>query len=286
MSPRAGAARPPTRRSGTPATVPPSAVARSTGFNERHGESLARGRVHSMRFVVVGAGAIGGAVGARLFQRGYDVTLVARGDHGRALAVRPRPRERPTRPSPCPSPSSPSRRRCRGPPTRTVIPSCCWPSRASTPTTPSPSSSVAPPSAPGRLHAERRGERAPCPAPLLQHLRHVRDVPCHASCGPGSSRCTRPRSPGCSTSGRFPSGLDDRGQAIADAIATTTLPVGGPPRHHALEVPQAPHEPGQRGRGAERARGSLQRAGARGAAGGQGGARRGGHRRGELRGGP
>ncbi len=39
-----------------------------------------------MRFVVFGAGAIGGAVGARLFQRGHDVTLVARGDHGRALA--------------------------------------------------------------------------------------------------------------------------------------------------------------------------------------------------------
>jgi len=38
-----------------------------------------------MRFVVVGAGAIGGSVGARLFQSGFDVTLVARGDHGRAL---------------------------------------------------------------------------------------------------------------------------------------------------------------------------------------------------------
>ena len=38
-----------------------------------------------MRFVVVGAGAIGGAVGGRLFQQGYDVTLVARGEHGRAL---------------------------------------------------------------------------------------------------------------------------------------------------------------------------------------------------------
>ena len=38
-----------------------------------------------MRFVVLGAGAIGGAVGGRLFQEGFDVTLVARGDHGRAL---------------------------------------------------------------------------------------------------------------------------------------------------------------------------------------------------------
>ncbi|HEX4162761.1 MAG TPA: 2-dehydropantoate 2-reductase N-terminal domain-containing protein, partial [Acidimicrobiales bacterium] len=39
----------------------------------------------SMRFVVFGAGAIGGSVGGRLFQQGFDVTLVARGEHGRAL---------------------------------------------------------------------------------------------------------------------------------------------------------------------------------------------------------
>lgn len=38
-----------------------------------------------MRFVVLGAGAIGGAVGGRLFQQGFDVTLVARNEHGRAL---------------------------------------------------------------------------------------------------------------------------------------------------------------------------------------------------------
>jgi 2-dehydropantoate 2-reductase len=38
-----------------------------------------------MRFVIHGAGAIGGAVGARLFQQGADVTLVARGAHGQAL---------------------------------------------------------------------------------------------------------------------------------------------------------------------------------------------------------
>jgi 2-dehydropantoate 2-reductase len=38
-----------------------------------------------MRFVVLGAGAIGGAVGGRLFEKGYDVTLIARGEHGRAL---------------------------------------------------------------------------------------------------------------------------------------------------------------------------------------------------------
>ena len=37
------------------------------------------------RFVVLGAGAVGGAVGARLFSTGHEVLLVARGDHGRAI---------------------------------------------------------------------------------------------------------------------------------------------------------------------------------------------------------
>jgi len=40
-----------------------------------------------MRVVVLGAGAIGGLVGARLFQQGTDVTLVARGEHAAALAA-------------------------------------------------------------------------------------------------------------------------------------------------------------------------------------------------------
>jgi 2-dehydropantoate 2-reductase len=38
-----------------------------------------------MRFVVVGAGAIGGGLGARLAQAGHDVVLVARGEHLAAI---------------------------------------------------------------------------------------------------------------------------------------------------------------------------------------------------------
>jgi 2-dehydropantoate 2-reductase len=34
-----------------------------------------------VRYIVYGAGAIGGIIGARLFERGHDVTLIARGDH-------------------------------------------------------------------------------------------------------------------------------------------------------------------------------------------------------------
>jgi 2-dehydropantoate 2-reductase len=41
-----------------------------------------------VRYVVVGPGAVGGAIGGRLFQHGHDVVLVARGEHGRALAER------------------------------------------------------------------------------------------------------------------------------------------------------------------------------------------------------
>ncbi|MHB1486300.1 MAG: ketopantoate reductase family protein [Acidimicrobiales bacterium] len=41
-----------------------------------------------MRYVVVGAGAIGGVVGARLHQAGHEVVLVARGGHLRAIRDR------------------------------------------------------------------------------------------------------------------------------------------------------------------------------------------------------
>lgn len=34
-----------------------------------------------MRFVIYGAGAVGGTIGGRLFEAGHDVTLVARGEH-------------------------------------------------------------------------------------------------------------------------------------------------------------------------------------------------------------
>jgi 2-dehydropantoate 2-reductase len=41
-----------------------------------------------MRYVIVGAGAVGGTIGARLHQGGHEVVLVARGAHGAALAER------------------------------------------------------------------------------------------------------------------------------------------------------------------------------------------------------
>jgi 2-dehydropantoate 2-reductase len=41
-----------------------------------------------MRYIVVGAGAVGGTIGARLFQSGHDVLLIARGAHYEALRTR------------------------------------------------------------------------------------------------------------------------------------------------------------------------------------------------------
>jgi 2-dehydropantoate 2-reductase len=42
----------------------------------------------TVRVVVLGAGGIGGTIGARLHQSGYDVALVARGAHGEAIRER------------------------------------------------------------------------------------------------------------------------------------------------------------------------------------------------------
>lgn len=38
-----------------------------------------------MRYIIIGAGAVGGTIGGRLFEGGHDVVLVARGEHHRAL---------------------------------------------------------------------------------------------------------------------------------------------------------------------------------------------------------
>jgi 2-dehydropantoate 2-reductase len=40
-----------------------------------------------VRYIFYGAGAIGGTMGARLFETGREVVLIARGDHGRAIAA-------------------------------------------------------------------------------------------------------------------------------------------------------------------------------------------------------
>jgi 2-dehydropantoate 2-reductase len=41
-----------------------------------------------MRYIIYGAGAIGGTIGASLFEAGRDVVLIARGEHGRTIAAK------------------------------------------------------------------------------------------------------------------------------------------------------------------------------------------------------
>jgi 2-dehydropantoate 2-reductase len=174
-----------------------------------------------MRFVVVGAGAIGGAVGARLFQRGYDVTLVARGDHGRALAsglVLEAPDETVTLPIPVvgdPAQVSWEGDADGGPVVLLAV------------------------KGQGTDHALEQLVVAPLTTTVVcmqngvenerRVLRHFPNtygmcVMCPASqLRPGVVQVHSAPVSGLLDLGRFPSGLDDRGRAIATAIATTTF---------------------------------------------------------------
>jgi 2-dehydropantoate 2-reductase len=61
-----------------------------------------------MRFVIIGAGAIGGVVGAGLYEAGRDVLLVARGAHHDAIAARGLTLETPRRRVTLPIPVTPT----------------------------------------------------------------------------------------------------------------------------------------------------------------------------------
>ncbi len=171
-----------------------------------------------MRFVVVGAGAIGGAVGARLFQSGHDVTLVARGEHGRALRsglVLESPGETVT--LPIPVVTEPALVSWEGDEDVVLL-------------------AV---KGQGTDHALEQLVGAPPAAAVVcmqngvenerRVLRHFPNtygmcVMCPASqLRPGVVQVHSAPVSGLLDLGRFPSGLDERGQAIADAIATTTF---------------------------------------------------------------
>ena len=170
-----------------------------------------------MRFVVIGAGAIGGAVGGRLFEQGYDVTLVARGDHGRALRsglVLEAPDETVTLPIPVvPEPAEVS---WEGDPVVLLAVKGQSTDHALEQLV------AAPPDAPvvcmqNGVENERR---------VLRHFPNTYGmcVMCPASqLRPGVVQVHSAPVSGLLDLGRFPSGLDERGQAIADAIATTTF---------------------------------------------------------------
>lgn len=170
-----------------------------------------------MRFVVFGAGAIGGAAGARLFQKGYDVTLVARGAHEEALRsglVLEAPDETVT--LPIPTETDPSR--------------LSW-----------TDDTVVLLAVKGQHTDEALGQLADAPAatPVVcmqngvenerRVLRHFANtygmcVMCPATqLRPGVVQVHSAPVTGLLDLGRYPEGIDDTGQAIADAIDTTTF---------------------------------------------------------------
>ena len=202
-----------------------------------------------MRVVVFGAGAIGGLVGARLFQHGVDVTLVARGAHAEALAsglVLEAPDESVTLPIPVVTEAAALRwtddtvvlLAVKGQDTEEALTQLV---------------TVAPPETPivcmqNGVENERRVLRrfprtyAMCVMCPASHLR------------PGVIVAHSAPVSGLLDLGRYPSGVDDVAESHRRGPAAIDVRVGGPARHHALEVPQAHHEPGQCRRGPEWAR--------------------------------
>jgi len=172
-----------------------------------------------MHFIVVGAGAIGGSVGARLFQSGFDVTLVARGDHGRALRsglVLETPDETVT--LRIPVVEEPAQVSWEGDADGDPVVLLAVKSQSTDGAL--GQLVAAPPDSPvvclqNGVENERR---------VLRHFPNTYGVcvMCPASqVQPGVVQLHSAPVSGLLDLGRFPSGLDDRGQAIADAIATT-----------------------------------------------------------------
>jgi 2-dehydropantoate 2-reductase len=171
-----------------------------------------------MRFVVMGAGAIGGAVGARLFQKGYDVTLVARGEHGRALQkglALESPDETVT--LPIPAVFDPAEISWDGEDTVVLLAvKGQHTDQALTQLTVAPPDTAVVCMQNGvdnerrvlRHFADTYGMCVMCPATQLQPgVIHLHSAPVS----------------GMLDLGCYPSGLDERGQAISDAIATTAF---------------------------------------------------------------
>jgi 2-dehydropantoate 2-reductase len=171
-----------------------------------------------MRFVVFGAGAIGGATGARLFQKGYDVTLVARGAHGEALRAGGLVLEAPdeTVTLPIPTETDPAHLEWTDDAVVLLAVKGQHTEEALT------QLAAAPPATPlvcmqNGVENERRAVRrfantygmcVMCPATQLR---------------PGVVQVHSAPVTGMLDLGRYPTGLDDAGQAIADAIDTTTF---------------------------------------------------------------
>ena len=228
-----------------------------------------------MRFVVVGAGAVGGVVGGRLAQHDHDVVLVARGDHGaghrRRRAAHPVARRR----GPGAGAGGVAPVRAHAHRRRRRAPGGEGPGHRR----PRSRALAGGPAGPGdRVPAERRGQRAPGAAPHAEHLRGAGDAARAPTSSPAWSRRRRRRSPGSSTSAATRRGIDERAEAISTAFATSTFSSRPAARRDAVQVVEAADEPRQRARGGGRADRPRERAVRDGARRGRGRARGGRHR--------
>ncbi len=205
-----------------------------------------------MRFVIFGAGAIGGAVGARLAEGGFEVALIARGAHLEAIrrdglrfetpVQRDRPRAAGGR-----GPGG-ARRSAR------AETSCCCAPRART--RPARSRRCASP-APGasRSSAFRTGSTtSACALRSLESVYGAVVMLPAAHLEPGTVLAYGSQLTGIIDVGRYPDGSDELCELVTDALAGVALHLAAPRRHHALQVREADPQPRQRGRRAVRPR--------------------------------
>ena len=192
-----------------------------------------------MRFVVFGAGAIGGVVGACVHQSGHEVALIARGEHGRAIRERGLTFERP-------GDSITLRSRSRTSPDELE-----W-SGDEVVLLATKSQDTAGALAdlrarrPGRrargVRPERGRERADRAAAVPQRLRGGGDDADRASRAGDRPGVRDPRR-GVIDVGRYPTGLD-RCARGGGGVRRGGLQLPGAAGHHALQVRQAAGQPG------------------------------------------
>ena len=205
-----------------------------------------------MRFVVYGAGAIGGVVGARLFQHGHPVVLIARGDHYRALrdgglASRIRPASRP-----CRSRWSTTRAGCSGTGDDVALVAV---KSQHTPAVVGELATVAPPGLP--IVCLQNGVANETEA--LRRFANVYAVPVAsptAHLQPGVVQAYSSPITGILDIGVLPARHRRGGRRGGSGVRRLDLRRPRRPGHRSVEVAQADHQPRERRRGGVRERGS------------------------------
>ena len=203
------------------------------------------GDTWSVRYVVIGAGAIGGATGGRLHQHGHPVVLVARGPHFEALAhggLRLR---------------DPDRRWCSTSRPSAILPtssgarttSCCWPRSRIRPRRPSTgwrrwrraryrscACRTGWPTSAWRSGSSRTSTVSWCCSPP-------------STCDPGSVVVNSSGTTGILDVGRAPDGVDEVDARVAADLSSAIVLVAARAGRPRLEAGQAPQEPRERHRG-------------------------------------